>query len=120
MTRRFRLSPIATQAGFAQTIVLPPAVRASRETAETPGPGGDCTGVAAPPTSINVAGSLFGCGPDEWPAQFNADESDLPAGYSLGQQGVCLDEEPETWPVVRECDGATFFPTAVVTYTGGS
>ena len=120
MTRRFRLRPISTSGGFAQTIVLPPAARASRETAEPPGPGGDCTGVAAPPTSINVAGSLFGCGPDEWPALFTPDESGLPAGYALGDSGGCRDEEPTTWPVVRECDGATFFPTAVVTYDGGS
>jgi hypothetical protein len=118
--RRFRLSPISTASGFAQTIVLPPPVRAVRAEADAPGPGGDCTGVAAPPTSIDVLGSLFGCGPTEWPAQFNADESSLPAGYSLGQQGVCLDEEPTVWPVLRECDGATFFVPAVVAYDGGA
>lgn len=117
MTRRFRLLPITTQSGFAQTIVLPPAVRTPRDRAP-PGPGGDCSGVPPPPASIDVLGSLFGCGPTEWPAGFSADDSSLPAGYSLGSAGECLDSEPTTWPVVRDCDGATFFPTAVVSYTG--
>ena len=101
MTRRFRLLPISTQSGFAQTIVLPPAVRQPRER-ETPDPGGNCDGVADPPSGVSVRGVITGeeiC----WSLL-----TPVPEGYTAEPPYCDQSESPGSWEFTRACDGEVF------------
>jgi hypothetical protein len=99
MTRRFRLRPISTSGGFAQTIVLPPAAPPPRP--EAPG-NPACDGVPPPP-NLQLGSSSFGDCPEGqlqyFVINFSGDEF-----YELAAADVCAATAPTTWPLRRLCD----------------
>lgn len=100
MTRRFQLSPIATQAGFAQTIVLPPPLPAAPRQPQ----GDGCVGVPDPPSTLQLgSSSSAGCPPGQ--LQYFVINFSNTADYELVETELCADSPPATWPLRRLCDG---------------
>jgi hypothetical protein len=99
--RRFRLRPISTQSGFAQTIILPPAPPLPEpDNQSNPA----CDGVPPPPSLQLGSSAISGC--PEGQLQYFVINFSGSEFYELAASEVCAETAPSTWPLRRLCDNA--------------